>query len=539
VNTNIQLVYNNGFKWCSFPPCHVKGYAFDEKGQYLHEQELVAHFNTTLGLADFRQRVSCLNGSFSIILELDDTFLVAVDPVRTFPIFYTSTKEGWLISDSVEYLEDQTGESNLDPITSSEFLALGFVSGSETLTSGITQVQAGEIIHLKGKSWREDDREAVEGGFYSSYQTSNTFDPGEDELKDHLDSVSENIFNRLIKSLDNRTALISLSGGYDSRFIAAKLKQKKYEKVICFAYGRQGNRDMGISGRVAAELGYDWIPVVYTEELIGNFQEDPMFHDYVRYSANHTSMFYMQDYFAVKYLRDNELIPDDSIFIPGHTADFFAGSNFLKHGLHSGQESLETTAKRIFDVKYSICSPHKREKIMLRKRILASLQQKSKLEGAYPYSIHEDWDLKEKFAKFIVNSCKVYSFFGYEYRLPFYDKEFHDFFRDLSFELKVNKELYDAYLEEGIFSELGLNYPEEIQPSEKLQKLAHLKSVIRRALPARLFLESEPKEDPICYQEITRKLKQDMAKRGISIKLQGKTYNSIIIQWYLGFLKIK
>jgi len=540
VNQNIHLVYNNGFKWHKSGNCHTKGYAFTDDGRFLRDKDLADYFIKTLHSKNstppevFHSKITSLNGLFSVILQLNDTILAAVDPVRAFPIFYTESESGYLLSDSVDKLREITNKTELDSLASVEFLATGIVTGSETLTKGIFQVQSGEIIEFQLTAPPE-----TKAHFYSSYRTRNTFNPGEEELLSHLDSVVKNMFVRLVQSLDNRTAVIALSGGYDSRFLVAKLKQLGYDKLICYSYGRQGNKDMEISGRVAAELGLAWIPIVYTEELIDGYLNDPNFYDYVKYSANHTSMFFMQEYFAVKHLKENNLIPDDSIIIPGHSADFFAGSMFIKHGLPPGPELIDTTVKRIFDVKYDVYPPSSIYKSQLKNRIKNSLEHKSTVDGAHPYSIHEDWDLKEKFSKFIVNSNNVYSFFGCEYRLPFYDREFHDFFRDLDFEMKKDKTLYDSYLVEGTFNEMSLNFRDEIQPSEIEQKRANLKRRIKKSIPKPLIPQNPPEKDDIYYNEITRKMKEALAKRGINIRIQGKTYNSLIIQWYLEFLKTK
>ncbi len=84
---------------------------------------------------------------------------------------------------------------------------------------------------------------------------------------------------------------------------------------------------------VADSLGFQWIPVVYTEKMVEGYMQDDAFYDYVRYTSNWVSMFFMQEYFAIRYLKEQQLIPEDSVFIPGHSADFFAGSQFLKHGI--------------------------------------------------------------------------------------------------------------------------------------------------------------------------------------------------------------
>ena len=42
-------------------------------------------------------------------------------------------------------------------------------------------------------------------------------------------------------------------------------------------------------------------------------------------------------------------------------------------------------------------------------------------------------------SKFIANSCRVYEFWGYEWRMPFWDIEFINFWNDLPLQLRLEK----------------------------------------------------------------------------------------------------
>ena len=66
-----------------------------------------------------------------------------------------------------------------------------------------------------------------------------------------------------------------------------------------------------------------------------------------------------------------------------------------------------------------------------RKGKLYSLFEKKILEvldslDQYPdqSSAFESWDISERQPKFIVNSLRVYEYFGYEWWIPFWDKKF-------------------------------------------------------------------------------------------------------------------
>ena len=525
----VELAYNHGFPWQSKDGCHVRGFIHTGKNQFLTGESLTDYFLRANNYFEFIALLKEADGMFSVILVREEKVFFASDRIRTFPLFYAVSGQNSIISDSVDRIHEVRGSRELNQDASIEFLATGFVTGRETLSKDICQVQAAEAIFI--------EPEKVHQRLYATYQTNEADHHSFDDLMKGLEGMTGKVFKRLTGSLQGRTAVIALSGGYDSRFIAAMLKRMSYPKVICFTYGREGNPDMMISKKVADTLGFKWIPVVYTEKLVQDYLQDNAFYDYVNYTSNWVSMFFMQEYFAIRHLKDMQLIPEDSVFIPGHSADFFAGSQFLKHGISEEDESLKKIGKRIWDIKYNLYKPHHDTRRVMMARIYKSLIEKRFVEDARSWSVYEDWDLKEKLAKFIVNSCNIYAWFGYEYRLPFYDVAFQEFFREVPYEYKLDKKLYDSFLVNGLFKEYGLNQPHEIQPDARIQRMAKVKRSLKKIIPASWLPSTPSKHDPIFYYEITRILREDLAKKGISINIHGKSYNSLIVQWYIEYLK--
>jgi asparagine synthase (glutamine-hydrolysing) len=93
--------------------------------------------------------------------------------------------------------------------------------------------------------------------------------------------------------------------------------------------------------------------VEYNREKIHNYLSDKTFAEYYPYASRATSMFFMQEYFAVKHLKENKLIPDDSVFIPGHSGDFLGGSQLNKYNI-SENESIESLSAKILKDKFSL-----------------------------------------------------------------------------------------------------------------------------------------------------------------------------------------
>lgn len=529
----VFLQNNRGFFWNSSENCFVKGYIFDKSGKLYRDDDLLDYFEKVDSFADFEERVRYANGCFSVVVKKDEDLFIAVDKIRSIPLFYARIEGSWIVSDNPYYIIGRSGFSEKNTPAVMEFMATGYVTGNETLVEGVRQVQASEIIHLK-----EDDLFAK---FYYTFRVSDTIDDEYEDMKTAGIRVFENAFKRLMDSMQGRTAVIPLSGGYDSRFIAAMFKKFNYEKVICFTYGRKGNPEIKVSSEVAKRLGYKWYYVEYNDKLIDDYIKESEFRDYYRFASNLASMFFMQEYFAVKFLKENELIPENSVFIPGHSGDFLGGSQLNKHGNLNLEEDDKAIVQRIYNVKYCYKKPTGKDIPRIHERINKSLNEKYHGKQSLAYSIHEDWDFKEKLAKFNFNSVTTYTFFGYEFRLPFWDSDLLDFFKYLPLHAKINKYLYDDILTNEYFAKYDLNFREKLQMSQGDLRMLKLKTRIKRHLPEsvkRFFMKSK---DGLFYNEITATMKKDLEKRGINIKVHGNSFNSLIIQWYyykvLDFLK--
>ena len=525
----VFLQNNSGFSWNSSERCFVKGWFFDRSGIFYEDQQLQDYFSDVDSFSDFEERIKYANGCFSVVLKKDEELFIAVDKIRSFPLFYSRFEGTWIVSDNPHYIAEKAGLKEQNSLASIEFLATGYVTGNETLLEGLRQVQAGEIIHLK-----PDD---LFFRNYYSYRITDVMDEDYDDLRRAGKLVLENAFNRMVKSLNGRTAIIPLSGGYDSRLIASMLKRNGYENVICFTYGRKENKEIHVSEKVAKTLGYPWHYIEYNQELIQDYLRDDTFKDYYRYASGLVSMFFMQEYFAVKYLKENNLIPNDSIFIPGHSGDFLGGSQLNKHGNLNLEEDEDAIVDRIFDIKYCLKRPKGKDQDRIRERIRKNLQEKFTGEKALAYSIHEDWDFKEKLAKFNFNSVTTYTFFGYEFRLPFWDSEVLEFFRYLPLSAKVNKYLYDDILCNNFFEPYKLNFRKELQMKLSDLRKLKMKSQVKKVLPESVKRQFVTSHDGLFYKEITREMRLDLQKKGIRIRLYGNSYNSLITQWYMEMLK--
>ncbi len=518
----ISFTNNRGFAWYTAENVFVKGYFFDHTNTFYDKANAAVFFVGINTKETFLDKLQTINGSFTVIVQAIDFTFVASDPARLFPIFYS-------LDDDLLIADDMLHFSNHRLHAETEFLANGHTLGANTLLEGVFQLQASEyIIFEKNK--------ILHRAFSFSYATNSINNTSYNQLKEQAITVFEQAFERLILSLGNRPVAIPLSGGYDSRWIACMFKKWNYSQVLCFTYGRKNSPELQNSQAVAKALGYPWVFVEYTEARTANFLSTEEFRAYAHFAGKFSSMPYLQEYFAVKYLKDNKLIAANSVFIPGHSGDFLGGSQFVK--VFSDKLKQTEIAPRILDTKFASIGLNKQEKQCFQNQINKNIQNYGTLKSAnFPYSIFEDYDLKEKISKFIFNSSSVFDYFGYEHRFPFWDMALLSFFQTVPSKYKNGKLLYDDILKNHYFKPLGVNFTTETQPSvfdlyqQKIKK--HLKSF----LPNSIQQKRLHKADWQGYKELTDQMLVDLQNNKAYLQKKTPNYNTIINLWYLEFCK--
>lgn len=521
-NVKIELINNKGFKWYESNGIQFKGYLFDD-GKYLSGYEAVNYLGikyrkSVPSKEDLRE----FNGIFAFILTVNKEIFVCADRTRSFPLFYTKAVSLITISDDPKTLRSNNSQMSAESVEI--FLHTGYTTGSSTLFKDIFQIQAGELIKISGLEIRKE--------FYHFYE-SNKISEDAVNLESGLISIIDRIGDDLVQSLKDKTPVIPLSSGYDSRLIAAMFKKRGFDNVITFTYGRKNNPELELSEKVARKLGYSWRFIEYTVDTVKNFIASDGFRDYYPAASNFSSMFYLQEYFALLELKRN--IPENSVFIPGHSGDFFAGSHLSKRiiSVKTEKELTEEIIKKHFNNK----------EIDLSKTgvILKSIRESLNLNGKFSYLDFENWDLKERQAKFILNSNRIYEHFGYEYRLPLMDKRLMDFFPGVSPKLKYGKSLYDKVLTEKYFSETGINFIRETNPTLIQLEKQDKKNILKQIIPKKIinFYKEKIKKNSDIYYNIgvTDQMIDDLLNSGVEIDKTGDNRNSIIIQWYIHQIK--
>src|SRR5205807_3818500 len=229
------------------------------------------------------------------------------------------------VSDTAENVRALLPRAAIDGICASEFRLTGYVTGAETLIQNLHQIPAG---HCLFDDSRQQPTHALRR--YYAFRHGSVASGSTEALIDALVKTHERVFRRLLHDVGNRTIVVPLSGGYDSRLIVVMLRDFGCRNVLCYSYGIDGNWEAKISRELAAHLGFRWTMVPYSAPYWRAWSATSEFQRYFRSAGNLASVSHIQDWPAVYEMHRRGEIPNDAVFVPGHSGDFLAGSHIPK-----------------------------------------------------------------------------------------------------------------------------------------------------------------------------------------------------------------
>ena len=475
MSINIYIEKKLGRNWLQKENIFFTGcFFYDEV--LLSEDEVYEYLSKVTDFDTLKTLINHLSGFFSFIIRADDALFAAVDHVRSIPIFYTRCTESFLISNDAEHVRRIVGDTELDSVSVQEFVG-NIVCGSETLFKNVKQIQAGEIIAVENASIK---RYRYFSFTHSEKYTEHDADCLEEKL---LEEFSRSI-DKLIKYANGRQLVLPLSAGYDSRFIALMLYKKGIKNVLCYSYGEKGNYEAEISQQVAGALGFDWTFVEYTDELWYQWYRSDEYIRYLRMASGWVSLPHSQDWPAVWQLKIGKKVSDNAVFVAGYGGDAVAGSGIPFISDFNKRYTIKNFIRTLFILNYRNlqCLPkdivpnhNRRLWRLMSNRVLDNLEIDS-IETAQDFgNFKEKWDWLEYNPKFIVNAVRVYEFWGYDWYLPFPSKEFMNFWKNVPFELRYKKKMYDKVVD-GFYTKLtNMKPPHYIPP--KTTSMTYLRKI--------------------------------------------------------------
>jgi asparagine synthase (glutamine-hydrolysing) len=402
--------------------------------------DLASRLREARNMASFQQAFQDANGFYAAIHNGTGYAFATVDRVRSIPLFYALKNGNVYLSDDAEWLRRKIGATEIDVTARDEFQRAGYVTGSDTLFSQMKQLQAGEsLLVMEGEAGLKIE-------LHRYYTFTHTEPPIFDEasLKEKFAASARASIDRLVQYAGGRQIVVPLSGGYDSRFIASLLKERGYPNVLTFTYGVPGNKESEYSKRVAEALGFKWLFVEYSDAAWSTaWQSEDRWQYQLRASA-WTSVPHMQDWLAVRILRERELVQHDCIFVPGHTGDFISGGHIPKDAFSISKASSDDLFNAITEKHYRQ-APESRDtptRENMKFRVLKGVSRKNIYTNIEYADLFEKWEWQERQAKLIINSVRVYECYGYSWWLPLWDLDFMRFWQEAPLLMRKERRWY-------------------------------------------------------------------------------------------------
>jgi asparagine synthase (glutamine-hydrolysing) len=399
-----------------------------------------------------------LRGLYAIVCLAGDFLLVAADVVRTFPLFLTTSRSRVYVSDHLP--TKGLSEQRLIATNILEFALTGFVSGGDTLYEGVRQVQAGEalLVHIPSSIATT----ILHTCFAPTHPPLLAQIHSIEEFIEQIDNALSRAAKRLIRYLNGRTAVLPLSGGWDSRTILLQLKRHGYPDIVAFTYGTPRNSEARVSEEVARRMNVRWHFVPYTTDAWRDLAKSGQYRKYLWYAHNGVSTPHIQDLLALDRLcRSSTLRPSECVLLPGHSADFLAGSH-----LRADNEFI-SSRKAILDALWAkhyvlvdpqfacdymqaaLAGPNWRAQLSeLRMRLeLQVAKYWRQLALSDVHAFLDFWNWRERQAKFIVNAVRAYEFYNLDFWLPLWDADFVKVWEGVPVQWRLGRKLYAAYLD--------------------------------------------------------------------------------------------
>ena len=218
-----------------------------------------------LYLNDNLSKLSDVNGCYSLALwdEQNSRLVLASDIYATRPLYFLHSDDKLYFSPSVFGLAKLLNKTQINLPALGQFLQTSMISGNHTWIENINKLIPGAILTFK------DNKITVQKYFQPK------FEPNAISVFDSATGIVEHLKSALERHKKEKFSL-SLSGGGDSRLVAALCKQLGYEfKTFTFSGEKAG--DLDIARMVSKKLELVHYPLLIPPDYLSEFIRDAVY----------------------------------------------------------------------------------------------------------------------------------------------------------------------------------------------------------------------------------------------------------------------
>jgi len=379
---------------------------------------------------------------FGIILENDDLIFAAVDKIRSQPIFYEPAT-GKVSANALDLKPLFTPDVDSQALL--QFSMAGYILGQDTLYSNLKSLQGGECLLYEKKT------SEINVHRYYQYIPCPKKEIDEEEAMECLGQVIDVAMKRTIENANGHKIWVPLSGGLDSRIVAAKLHEFGYDNMELFSYGMRGNAESKLAKEVAERLGVKWLMLPSNPKGAYNLFKSDVQKQYEYFSHAYSTIPNYVEFEAIHSLKKTGLTKKDDFIINGQTGDYICGAHIpsvlYESDTPSHQDMLDFILGKHFSLWESLKTPDNIEIVsaVINDLLIADNPDLSEKENLISH--YESFEWAERQCKMVVHGQRTYEFFGFNWALPLWDGELVDFYETMPLHLKYQRKLFRKYVE--------------------------------------------------------------------------------------------
>lgn len=206
-----------------------------------------------------------VHDAFQVFTDIHErtpgTLNIASDLIGIRPVFLRRMPQGWWLSNRIELMRQIGPAEPVEPLAVLEFLILLSPMGRRTLEGGVERLFCGDRVE-----WSETGGPVL----HAEGIQVRLGDPDPDA---HPHAVAEQIKETMFDSLRRKLAwhslppVIALSGGYDSRLMAAASRAMGY-RPRAYTYGEPHHSEFWAARQIASRLGLELRTVEYPHDML-------------------------------------------------------------------------------------------------------------------------------------------------------------------------------------------------------------------------------------------------------------------------------
>ncbi len=453
----ILLSKYDAFRWHEKLSTYLKGYFYNEN---ISHEDIIEKMLGYENLSRYTNLFSELNGEFAACRETEDYIFACSDYTRSFPLFYSVTKDEFIISDSPDAIRRILPTNSIDEQAMWELRISGTTFGDKTLYKEIKTLGSGEALFYD-KNTKE--LEIVE---YIDFDPYNASDSSPEELLKEMKATYDEAIEESLGHLQDQTIVVPIKNGWWERILMDGIKRLGLKKVILYSYGAKDHPNVEHGRKIAEYYGYPWHMIEYTPIEWFTWAIGKDYKKYVNYSTRYNSVPNIEEYLAIKALKTKNIIPDDAILLNVCFTGFLRGDMLPRVFLHEEKitdkilhkEVLREIASNVKWQRGDYIRQNQYINDIFRLPLANGDYEKKSVVWKFKYAY---W--KERVGKHSSNSRRMYEMFGYRWRNVQIQKKITDFWSKVPHKMRyqgILQNMYDKTYNQDLLDYLGCDpYP--------------------------------------------------------------------------------